>query len=209
MKSRTTTSNRPVAGRAAGLRRTLGAGALAGVLATAVPAAASAPVAATSPAAVPCAGATVSATVRAESLPGGSWSVSEGCVAREAFYEVGLAGYRLLLGLGVVTYDDGHVGRIAFAAVTAPDGDALSLVGVDDPDADVARWALTQGTHSEGVAGTAVVGDGVTDAPGAGEERAHVELSVAGTGTDLMTATGEVPETVRSVVLDAIEQLGG
>lgn len=156
-----------------------------------------------------CDGAVISAEVRAASLPGGSYRVNDACVPREAFFEVGMAGFRLALGLGAVNYEDGHFGRIAFAALTAPDGRALTLVGVEDPTVDLVRWALAQGTHSEGPVGTAVTGEGPTDAPGAVEETARVDLAVAGTGTDLMTARGEVPEMLRDLVLDAVEQLQG
>lgn len=156
-----------------------------------------------------CHGAVVSSQVSAASLPGGAYSVTDACIPQDAFYETGLAGYRLQLGMGLADYDDGHSGRIAFAALTAPDGQAFSLVGVEDPALELVRWALAGGTHSQGSQGTSLVGEGPTDAPGTVEETARVELTVDGTGTDLMTASGEVPEMLRDIVLDAVEHLQG
>ena len=61
-----------------------------------------------------CAGVTVDATVGAPSVPGGSWSALDACVPLEAVYEAEVLGYQLVGGLGVATYTDGHLGRVAF-----------------------------------------------------------------------------------------------
>src|SRR5690606_32929283 len=112
-----------------------------------------------------CDGGLVSATVAAASLPGGRWSVTDGCLPRDAFYRVELAGHRLLLGLAEVAYDDGHLGRIALATVATPEGLAISLVGVEDLATGFVRWAYAEGTAENTPGGSRTVGSGVTDLP--------------------------------------------
>lgn len=156
------------------------------------------------PAGPGCPAGRVSVAMDAASLPGGRWSVTDGCLAPDAFYEVELAGHRLVLALTEANYDDGHRGRLAVAALTTPDGRAASLVGVEDHATGLVRWAYAEGRHAAGPGHTAVHGEGVTDAP---EDPAAVEVQVHGRGADLMTAPGPVAEQVRHLVLGALEQL--
>ena len=158
----------------------------------------------TGSAAASCAGARIDLSLSSPSLPGGAWSVDDGCLPAGAHFEVELAGYRLVLALGEVEYDQGHRGRLVLAALSLPGGGAASLVGVEDAVTGLVRWAYAEGTQSAAAGATTWRGDGLTDADDAS---AHLEVSVRGRGADLMTAPGPVAEVVRSLVLDAVARL--
>lgn len=148
--------------------------------------------------------AEVSAAVTAASLPGGRWSVADGCLLHEAFYEVELAGYRLVLGLAEVGYDQGHHGRIALASLTAPEGLAASLVGVEDAATGLVRWVYAEGSATTTTDDVRFTGEGISDAS---DEPATLDLSVSGEGIDLLSAEGGIPGQVREVILDAVSSL--
>lgn len=165
------------------------------------------------PAPVPaCAGVVVDATVAAASVPGGAWSVADTCVPPEAVYETDFLGYRLVGGLGVATYTDGHLGRIAFlTARVAPDR-ALTLVGVEDQATGQVTWAYADGPAGDtaGVRATGGPANAATIPAGgvAGPvESAEVQLSIEGAGTDLATATGTVPDQLRAFLDQAAAAL--
>jgi hypothetical protein len=153
-----------------------------------------------------CQGVTVSARVAASSLPGGAWSVTQVCVPPDAVYETGVLGYSVVGGLGVARYDDGHLGRIAFATAHVGPDRALTLVGVEDVATDSVLWAFTDGSHTQTEVDRVLSGEGVA-APNSTTpvptEPATIELSITGSGTELATAEGEVPELLREFLDEA------
>jgi hypothetical protein len=157
-----------------------------------------------------CDGVTVSARVAATSLPGGAWSVTDVCVPSDAVYEAGVLGYRVVGGLGVARYDDGHLGRIAFATAHVGSDRALTLVGVEDVATGSVTWAFADGDHEQTDLARVVGGEGVA-APNSTTpvptEPATVELAITGTGTDLATAQGEVPDLLREFLDEATRSL--
>lgn len=170
------------------------------------------PVSAQEPAAPACAGMAVDATVSAASVPGGSWSVVDTCVPPEAVYEAELLGYRLVGGLGVATYTDGHVGRVAFLTAKVAEDRSLTLVGVEDAATGVVTWAYADGTYAQtgavrsvgGAANAASVPAGAEPGP---VEAAQVQLTLEGTGTDLATAQGPVADQLRGFLDQAAAAL--
>ena len=159
-----------------------------------------------------CAGVTVDATVGAPSVPGGSWSALDACVPLEAVYEAEVLGYQLVGGLGVATYTDGHLGRVAFVtAKVAPDR-SLTLVGVEDAATGVVTWAYADGTYAQsgatrtvgGAANASTIPSGGAPGP---VEAGQVQLTIDGTGTDLATAEGPVADQIRGFLDQAVVAL--
>lgn len=161
-----------------------------------------------------CAGVVVAATVRAPSVPDGSWSTLDTCVPPEAVYEANVLGVGLIGGMGVAAYTDGHLGRVAFLSAQIGGDRALTLIGVEDAATGVVTWAYAEGSVERvgaertmgGAANAATVPAG--EAPGP-VEPAEVELSITGTGTDLATAQGAVADEIRDLLDQAIEALTG
>jgi hypothetical protein len=147
-----------------------------------------------------CAGVTVDATVGAPSVPGGSWSALDACVPLEAVYEAEVLGYQLVGGLGVATYTDGHLGRVAFVTAKVAADRSLTLVGVEDDATGVVTWAYADGTYAQSGT-TRTVG-----APGP-VEAGQVQLTIDGTGTDLATAEGPVADQIRGFLDQAVVAL--
>jgi hypothetical protein len=155
----------------------------------------------------------VTATVAAPSVPGGSWSTGETCVAPETVYETEVLGYRLIGGLAVATYTDGHEGRIAFLSAKVGADRSLSLVGVEDAATGAVTWSYADGSYVEGAgvrtaggAGEAVTVAAAGEEPGP-VEASSAELSIAGSGTDLATAQGPVPDQLRAWLDQAVAAL--
>lgn len=193
------------------LRRARGicVAAVAVALVAAVPAAA---VGAQAPAPPACAGVVVSATVSAPSVPSGSRSTTDACVPMEAVYEAEVLGYQLVGGLGVASFTDGQIGRIAFVtAKVAPDR-ALTLVGVEDGATGAVTWAYADGGFAQvdvqrtfgGAANAATIPAGGDPGP---VEPGQVELRIEGTGTDLATAEGAVADQIRAFLDQAVVAL--
>jgi hypothetical protein len=154
-----------------------------------------------------CAGVVVDATVSAPSVPGGAWSVVDACVPVDAVYEAELLGYRLVGGMGVASYQDGHVGRVAFLTAKVGDSESLTLIGVEDHAAGRITWAFAEGGYAESagvrtVGGAAEAATIVADQAPGPVESAQVQLELTGSGTDLATASGPVADELRRV-LDA------
>jgi hypothetical protein len=164
------------------------------------------------PAAPACAGVTLDATVSAPSVPGGGWSAVDACVPLEAVYEATVLGYQLVGGLGVATYTDGHVGRVAFVTAKVAEDRALTLVGVEDQATGVVTWAYADGTFAQdgatrtvgGAANAATIPSGGAPGP---VESAQVQLTIDGTGTDLATAQGPVADQIRGFLDQAAAAL--
>ena len=151
----------------------------------------------------PCAGM-VDLELSAVSLPGGERSLTDGCLRADAFFEVELAGHRLVLALTEVDWSDGSAGRLALATLSAPDGRAASLVGVEDAAAGSVRWVYGEGAHRSGDGSTSITSEGVTDLA---DDPASSEIRIEGRGADLLTAPGPAVEAVRGLVQEAVAAL--
>lgn len=155
----------------------------------------------------------VTATVSAPSVPGGSWSTTDTCITPETVYETDVLGYRLIGGLAVATYADGHQGRVAFlSAKVAPDR-SLSLVGVEDAATGAVTWSYADGgyTEADGSRTAGGAGEAVTVAAEGAEpgevEASTLELRMQGAGTDLATAEGPVADQLRVWLDQAVAAL--
>jgi hypothetical protein len=155
----------------------------------------------------------VTATVAAPSIPAGSWTTEATCVPPETVYETEVLGYRLIGGMGVARYTDGHMGRVAFLSAKIESGRSLSLVGVEDVATGQVTWAYGDGGLAEQAGLRQMDGQGeaatiaVPEAPAGPAEPAQVQLSISGTGTDLATAQGVVPDQLRAVLDQAVAAL--
>lgn len=160
-----------------------------------------------------CPGVVVDATVSAPSIPTGSWTTEATCVPPEAVYEVEVLGYRLVGGMGVARYTDGHTGHVAFLSATVEAGRSLSLVGVEDAATGQVTWAYGDGglVEQPGLRQTDGQGEAATiatpGAPAGPAEPAQVQLSIDGTATDLASAQGAVPDQLRVLVDQAVTAL--
>jgi hypothetical protein len=130
----------------------------------------------------------------------------------EAVYEAEVLGYQLVGGLGVASFTDGQLGRIAFVtAKVAPDR-ALTLVGVEDGATGAVTWAYADGGFAQvdaqrtvgGAANAATIPAGGDPGP---VEAGQVELRIEGTGTDLATAEGVVADQIRAFLDQAVVAL--
>lgn len=160
-----------------------------------------------------CVGVEVTATVAAPSIPSGSWTTEATCVPPDAVYETEVLGYRLIGGMGVARYTDGHVGHVAFLSAKIEAGRTLSLVGVEDVATGQVTWAYGDGGLVEQAGLRQMDGQGeaatvaAPDAPAGPAEPAQVQLSISGTGTDLATAQGVVPDQLRVMLDQAVAAL--
>lgn len=159
-----------------------------------------------------CAGVSIDLDVRAASLAGGAWSVSDVCVPPEAVYEAQLLGYQLVGGLGIAGAPGGSPGRVAFITAKVAEDRSLTLVGVEDGTTGSVTWAYADGTFAQDGATRAVGGaaDAATipagGVPGPVED-AQIGLAIDGTGTDLASAQGAVPDQIRAFLDQAASAL--
>jgi hypothetical protein len=160
-----------------------------------------------------CVGVEVAATVAAPSIPSGSWTTETTCVPPEAVYETEVLGYRLIGGMGLARYTDGHVGHVAFLSAKVEAGRSLSLVGVEDLATGQVTWAYGDGGLAEQAGLRQMDGQGeaatiaTPDAPPGPAESAQVQLSISGSGTDLATAQGAIPDQLRVMLDQAVAAL--
>jgi hypothetical protein len=141
-----------------------------------------------------CAG-TATTSLTSSALPGGTWSVTDGCLTSDLFYEYRDGDAHARAALATVTYDDGHVGRVAVGTLTFGTGIALGVVGVEDAATGLVKWSAVLAPIEQSGDRSTVVGPGVTLFP---TEAAEVSVSIAGTGTDarvLLEAPPTVPDT--------------
>ncbi len=137
----------------------------------------------------------VDASLTSAELPGGTWSVTGGCLTPDLFYEYREGEAHAQAAIAQVTYDDGHVGRVAVGTLTFGDGIALGVVGVEDQATGLVKWSAVLAPLESSGATSTVQGEGVTLFP---TDPATVALTITGTGTDartLMTTTTTTPET--------------
>jgi hypothetical protein len=144
----------------------------------------------------------VSTALTTDELPGGEWSVSDGCLTPDAFYEYHDGPIRAQAALTTVTYDDGHVGRVAVGMLTLGDGVGLSIVGVEDSATGLVKWSAVLGDYVRTGDTASVTGAGVTLFP---TEPAALDVSVSGTGTDILEAIA-ADEAARSTTTTAVPE---
>ena len=138
---------------------------------------------------------TANTSLTSAALPGGTWSVTDGCLTSDLFYEYRDGDAHARAALATVTYDDGHVGRVAVGTLTFGTGIALGVVGVEDAATGLVKWSAVLAPIEQSGDRSTVVGAGVTLFP---TEAAEVSVSIAGTGTDarvLLEAPPTVPDT--------------
>lgn len=125
---------------------------------------------------------TVSASVSAESLPGGAWAVDQGCLTPDSYYEFADGPVLAKAGIADVTYTDGHQGRVAAAVLTLGNGLGLAIVGVEDSATGLIKFGAVLGDFTTDGNRVSVSGEGVALLP---VEKASVSASFTGTGTDV------------------------
>ena len=149
-----------------------------------------------------CAGS-VNASLSSAELPGGTWTVTDGCLTSDLFYEYRDGDAHAQAAIARVTYDDGHVGRVAVGTLTFGDGIALGVVGVEDEATGLVKWSAVLAPLDRAGECSSVQGSGVTLFP---TDPAEVALTITGVGTDartLMTTTTTVPDTTAPVLDEA------
>ncbi|MEI2640664.1 MAG: hypothetical protein V9F03_16955 [Microthrixaceae bacterium] len=125
---------------------------------------------------------TVSASVDAESLPGGNWSVADGCLNSESFYQFEDGPVLAKVGVAEATYADGHSGRVAAGVLTLGNGIGLAIVGMEDAATGEIKFSAVLGDFTNDGNTASVQGEGVALLP---IERAVVSASISGQGTDV------------------------
>lgn len=148
----------------------------------------------TPPPAGACTGDLVTATINASSLPTGGWSVTDACVSARDFF-TGSYEDRIpfALGISVVTYDDGHTGRLAFLSLQLSADTSLTVIGMEDPATNSFRFAGSAERATVSTSGATVGGQGISFPP---LEPATVRLDfrdVAAPWPDWATTTTTVP----------------
>ncbi len=134
----------------------------------------------------------VSTTVAAASLPGGSWAVEGGCLTSDSFFEYSNTEGRAQVALSSVTYADGHSGRVAVGMLVMTGGAALSIVGVEDAATGLVKWSAVLGTAVQVGDQTTVSGEGIMVFP---VETVQLSASITGTGTNIATLNPTAPES--------------
>lgn len=138
-----------------------------------------------------CSG-TLSASVTAESLPGGEWAVEGACLHQDSFYEFSDGPVLAKAGVAEATYTDGHQGRVAAAVLTLGNGVGLGIVGVEDAATGLIKFSAVLGDFTSVGDRVTVAGEGVALLP---VERATVSAAFSGTGTDVSgLLEGSLPE---------------
>ena len=126
-----------------------------------------------------CDGDLVSASIEADSLPGGAWKVDGACVPKESYFTgVYKDAYPFAIGVAEVPYADGHTGRLALLEVQLRADLTIALVGMEDQATSALKFAGTlQGATVEGTTAGAT-GEGLSLPP---FEGADVSLALADT----------------------------
>lgn len=142
-------------------------------------------------------GGSVSTSLESPTLPGGKWSVTDGCLPSDTFFEYSDGDIHAQAALSTVTYDDGHVGRVAVGILTLGTGVGLGVVGVEDPATGLVKWSAVLGDYEKIGGAASVAGAGVTLLP---TEPAGVAVAITGTGTDV---TAQVKDAMASTTTSA------
>jgi hypothetical protein len=112
-----------------------------------------------------CAGDRVSAAMSAASAQGATWSVTDACVDARDYFTGEVEGHVFAIGISTVTYDDGHVGRLAFLSLRIDASQAVTVVGMEDPATSQLHFAGTVRQAAIGTTGATVSGDGIAFPP--------------------------------------------
>lgn len=131
---------------------------------------------ATSAGAQGCAGDRVTASMSSSSVSGPAWSVTGACVDARDYFVGEAQGHAFAIGISTVTYDDGHVGRLAFLSVRVDAAQAVTVLAMEDPRTGQLHFAGTVRQAAIGVTGATVSGAGIGFPP---LESATVSLDFA------------------------------
>ena len=112
-----------------------------------------------------CSGDRVTASMSATAAPGPTWSVTDACVDARDYFTGEVEGHEFAIGISTVTYDDGHVGRLAFLSVRVDSARAVTVIGMEDPATSQLHFAGTVRQAAIGTTGATVSGDGIAFPP--------------------------------------------
>lgn len=158
-----------------------------------------------------CAGDTVTASMSSATVSGPAWSVTGACTDARDYFTGEVQGHAFAIGISVVTYDDGHTGRLAFLSVRADAARTVTVIGMEDPGSGKLHFAGTVRQAAVGATGATVSGAGIGFPP---LEAATVKLDFNDTAapwpdwaTGATTTTSSIPadtgSTVPSVPVDS------
>jgi hypothetical protein len=142
-----------------------------------------------------CAGDRVTASMTSATVSGPAWSVTDACVDARDYFTGEVEGHQFAIGISTVTYDDGHVGRLAFLSVRVDPTLAVTVIGMEDPRSAQLHFAGTVRQAAIGSTGATVSGDGIAFPP---LEAATVALDFSDTSAPwpdwATTTTAPAPE---------------
>ena len=108
-----------------------------------------------------CVGDRVTASMSSTTGSGPAWSVTDACVDARDYFTGEVEGHAFAIGISTVTYDDGHVGRLAFLSVRIDASQAVTVIGMEDPGTARLRFAGTVRQAAIGTTGASVSGAGI------------------------------------------------
>lgn len=149
-----------------------------------------------------CTGDTVTASMSSATVNGPGWSVTNACTDARDFFTGEVQGHAFAIGISVVTYDDGHTGRLAFLSVRADAAQAVTVIGMEDPRSGKLHFAGTVRQAAVGATGATVSGAGIGFPP---LESATVKLDFSDTSApwpDWATGAGTTTTTTSSIPVD-------
>ncbi len=185
------------------MRRHLASLALAGTLALL----AAASVVAAPAGAQACTGDTVTASMSSAAASGPAWSVTDACVDARDYFTGDVEGHAFAIGISTVTYDDGHVGRLAFLSVRIDETQVVTVIGMEDPGSARLRFAGTVRQAAIGTTGASASGAGIGFPPLDATDVVLDFTDVAAPWPDwavppTTTVPGEVPAPTTTVPAD-------
>lgn len=147
-----------------------------------------------------CTGDTVTAAMSSASVSGPAWSVTNACADARDYFTGQVQGHAFAIGISVVTYDDGHTGRLAFLSVRADAAQTVTVIGMEDPRTGKLHFAGTVRQAAVGATGATVSGSGIGFPP---VEAATVKLDFSDTSAPWPDwATGATTTTTSSIPAD-------
>lgn len=108
-----------------------------------------------------CTGDLVTASMSSTTASGPAWSVTDACVDARDYFTGDVEGHAFAIGISTVTYDDGHVGRLAFLSVRIDAAQVVTVIGMEDPGSARLRFAGTVRQAAIGTTGASASGAGI------------------------------------------------
>ncbi len=108
-----------------------------------------------------CTGDSVTASMSSATVSGPAWSVTNACADARDYFTGEVQGHAFAIGISVVTYDDGHTGRLAFLSVRADASQTVTVIGMEDPRSGKLHFAGTVRQAAVGATGATVSGAGI------------------------------------------------